>query len=158
MVSIPVCMEFPGRHISIDAFLKLQDASFRRVFDAIIDGRGWLSHERAAEIVRLSPSQFSRVFSKRYGRPFREIQLILRMELSALVVTLTPWLMTQIAEAFHYSALGKWDHAFAKHFGVPPSSYRQRYLRNPACFVHGFKFLSGRAFLHNSACRSVKTA
>jgi transcriptional regulator GlxA family with amidase domain len=151
-------MEFPKLQISIYAFVVLRDATFSNVFDAIVEGRGWLTQEQAAAMVDLSPSQFSRAFHKRYGATFREIQRTVRLELSALVVMLTGWSMTKISDAFHYSSLGKWGEAFSEQFGEPPTQYRERFRQNPKRFFHGLRYLSRDAWVEDTACRSVKTA
>jgi hypothetical protein len=64
MISIPVCMEFPRLRTSIYAFVRLRDATFQQVFDAIVNTRGWLPQEDAAQMANLSTGQFSLVAKK----------------------------------------------------------------------------------------------
>ena len=158
MLTLPLCMEFSRRGSNIHAFVNLPDATFGYIFEEIAHGRGWLGQDHAARLAGLSPSHFSREFSKRYKQSFREVQLAIRLELSALTLTLTSWRMTDIAAEFHYSHLKKWDHRFKKYFGVSPTAYRNQFRLHPQAFPYRFRFLETRAWREETACPGEKAA
>ena len=147
MKMISALLRFPDRATTIQLVLVLSESesSYDGVFAEIVNAKGRLGVQRAAELCNLSVSRFSHAFSVRLGMPYRTAELIMRMELSAHTVISTSWRMSEIAETFEYSELKKWDTAFRHHFAICPTQYRKDHIHNHTSLVcRHLRFLVSR--------------
>lgn len=86
-----------------------------------------LSIERLAERVNLSPRHFARVFKQTFGLTPAEHVEQLRLDEAAARLLASALTLEAIAYSVGYQGGDTFRRAFERRFGVPPSSYRDRF-------------------------------
>jgi AraC-like DNA-binding protein len=141
---IPARLEFPQRKSHLLIYVGLDDATFADVFMELVKEHGWLKEQRALELAALNNVwHFSRAFVRCLGSSFRDTQFEVRLELCAIVVALTRWPISEIADLFRYCSVKKLNPAFKRYHRMPPTKFRKLYMKNPISFDWShFKWIS----------------
>jgi AraC-like DNA-binding protein len=115
-----------GRQVTLVTRIQLPESWCSRLLQSVIDHEGRLPRMKAAQILFLSPVQFSRNFRKVFGCSFRTAQVFLRLHLAAHYLRHTALRISDIADRLHYGDLKKFERAFKQHFHMNPRQYRRR--------------------------------
>lgn len=85
-----------------------------------------ISIDFLANLCKITPAYFSRVFREIYGMSPKKYIIDLKMQIAEelLEYTMTP--ISEIAQKLGYSELPYFTSAFKKHFGVSPSQFRKK--------------------------------
>jgi transcriptional regulator GlxA family with amidase domain len=86
-----------------------------------------LSVERLADRVNFSPRHFARVFKQTFGLTPAEHVEHLRLDEAAARLLASALTLEAIAHSVGYQGGDTFRRAFERRFGVPPSSYRERF-------------------------------
>jgi len=86
-----------------------------------------LSIERLADRVNFSPRHFARVFKQTFGLTPAEHVEQLRLDEAAARLLASGLTLEAIAHSVGYQGGDTFRRAFERRFGVPPSSYRERF-------------------------------
>jgi len=98
------------------------------VFDYIFANKSkTLSLNNAAELCYLSPSYFSRIFTREAGENFTSYTSQLKIEWAKQLLEKTNLSVTQISEELGFNDPGYFIKTFKKHERITPSVYRKYY-------------------------------
>lgn len=84
-----------------------------------------ISVEYLAELCKITPAYFCRLFKSLFGVAPKKYIMNLKMEAAAELLLFTSIPVSQIGEQLGYSQFSYFTTAFKSHFGVPPSEYRR---------------------------------
>ncbi len=87
-----------------------------------------LSFERLAEVARLSPRHFHRIFKAIVGENVAEYVRRIRLEVGAIRLKATTAPVTSIAFDTGYGSHEAFTRAFRRRFGVSPSDFRENHI------------------------------
>ncbi len=85
-----------------------------------------LKIQEAASALHIHPNYLSTVFKKAYGSSPSEYLRSIRMEHSAMLLALTDYPVSAVAQAVGYTSPFQFSAAFKQHFHVSPSAYRKQ--------------------------------
>lgn len=85
-----------------------------------------------AEAMNLSISQMTRLFRDHFGYSPKELVIRQRMMKATQLLANPSRKIESIAEEVGYGSLHAFTHIFTKHVGIPPSTYRTRYVPSGA--------------------------
>lgn len=115
---------------------------------------------RVADMARaagLSPSHFSREFSRTFGESPHAYLLTRRLERAASLLRSTDRTVTDICFLVGLESVGSFTTSFRRMFGLTPTSYRAAHppaahlARVPACIVRAYARPENRTFREDAA-------
>ncbi len=87
---------------------------------------GFISHEQAAERLKMTPRTLSRKLVQE-GTSFKRILEDIRKELALKCIEQTQWSIEDIAFILQYSDAANFSRAFKRWFGLSPGTYRKQF-------------------------------
>lgn len=120
----------------IDLYIKLRHGGDYRYNTEISEARAYINeHYVKAELslqdvaahVGYSPNHFSTIFSQETGETFVGYLTRTRLEKACELLLHSELKLREIAERSGYSEAHYFSYLFKKHFGMPPSEYRQQF-------------------------------
>jgi AraC-like DNA-binding protein len=103
-----------------------------------------LTVDDLASAAGLSPSYFSREFSRTFGETPHQYLLTRRLERAAALLRTTDWPVTDICFAVGASSVGSFTTSFRRMFDMSPVAYRTAgppavsYVRIPHCVAQAY--------------------
>ena len=88
--------------------------------------------EAIADQFELSSRQIRRIVQKELGVPPIQLLLTRRLLLAKQLLTETMWPMTEVAFASGFSSVRRFNDAFTRHYGMPPTRLRKKATDSPA--------------------------
>jgi transcriptional regulator GlxA family with amidase domain len=129
-----VYLKRPGGQLQYSEPLRFQTQATNRFADlaAWIPGHlgGDLSVEALAARVHLGRRQFTRVFKDVFGAAPSDYVESLRMTTAGRRLTLKGQTVDSVAASLGYASADSFRRAFERRYGIPPSTYRQRFGRH----------------------------
>jgi AraC-like DNA-binding protein len=125
--------------------LRAKDLVDARYFEA-------LTVADLAAAATMSPSHFSRRFSRTFGESPHQYLLTRRLERAAALLRTSDWSVTDICFAVGWKSLGSFTTSFGRVFGLTPLAYRaafppaESWLRIPRCVAQAYGRPQNRTF------------
>jgi len=113
----------PG-NAPVDDAQRIAQLIVQRLEEGQLDDEAGL--EAIAEQFELSSRQIRRIVQKELGVPPIQLLLTRRLLLAKQLLTDTTWPMTEVAFASGFSSLRRFNDAFSRRYGMPPTRLRKR--------------------------------
>ena len=122
---VAVSRTTPPETVRLTVAVQVRGPQFNPVLRALIENHGELNRAQAADLVNMSPAQFSRAFSTSVGKSFRTVRHQAKMLLANQYLQHTDLRVSEIAERLGYVDLKKFGRAFHLYCGMSPTRYRR---------------------------------
>ena len=135
----------PDGRTTARPLLRAKDLVDARYFEA-------LTVADLAKAATMSPSHFSRAFTRTFGESPHQYLLTRRLERAAALLRTTDRSVTEICFAVGWNSLGSFTTSFGRVFGLTPSAYRAKFppaeswLRIPRCVAQAYGRPQNRTF------------
>src|SRR5437016_12718395 len=125
-MKVAINIAWPESEIISTVLLQMpRQPAFAAVLRAQFESGGRLSLRDAAQLMCLSTSRFSHVFSRAFKIPFRVAAVHVRMALAAHYLEVSSVRISAISEKLQFSDLKSFERAFHKYFGMSPTAFRK---------------------------------
>ena len=119
----------PG-NAPVDDAQRIAQLIVQRLEEGQLDDEAGL--EAIADQFELSSRQVRRIVQKELGVPPIQLLLTRRLLLAKQLLTETTWPMTEVAFASGFSSLRRFNDAFSRRYGMPPTRLRRRVVDGAA--------------------------
>jgi AraC family transcriptional regulator of adaptative response / DNA-3-methyladenine glycosylase II len=119
----------PG-NAPVDDAQRIAQLIVQRLEEGQLDEHAGL--EAIADQFELSSRQIRRIVQKELGVPPIQLLQTRRLLLAKQLLTETTWPMTEVAFASGFSSLRRFNDAFSRRYGMPPTRLRRKVIENPA--------------------------